>query len=188
MKKTTLFTRKYIHTLFLILSSFSGISQTQSRIFITAGNFTFTVPSGVTKVTVQLWGGGGAGGGCTNINFATGGGGGGGNYNKIIDINVTPLAVINVTVGAGGAGVSGANGKAGDNSLFGPPLTPLATATGGNGGSVNTGTSPLNGSGAVITAVSHTFKGGAGGTGNATTTVVGTSGGGGGGAGYRSVG
>ncbi|WP_426063035.1 LamG-like jellyroll fold domain-containing protein [Flavobacterium sp. DSP2-3-1] len=182
MKKTTLFTKKYTLSLFIFLSSFIANSQTQSRTFTSTG--TFTVPSGVSKVTVQLWGGGGAGGGCTNINFATGGGGGGGNYNKIVDVTVTALAVINVTVGLGGTGVSGANGNAGGDSLFG--LT--AVARGGNGGNVNTGSSPINGSGATTTSVSHTYIGGAGGTGNATTTVVGTSGGGGGGAGYRSAG
>ncbi|WP_426095578.1 LamG-like jellyroll fold domain-containing protein [Flavobacterium sp. DSR2-3-3] len=184
MKKTTLFTYKYSLTSFLILSCFIANSQTQSRTFTSNG--TFKVPSGVSKVTVQLWGGGGAGGGCTNINFATGGGGGGGNYNKIVDVNVTALAVINVTVGLGGTGVSGANGNAGGISFF--SSTPIATARGGNGGNVNTGSSPINGSGAATTSVFHTFIGGAGGTGNTTTTVVGTSGGGGGGAGYRSIG
>ena len=119
------------------------------------------------------------------------GGGGGGNYNKIIDVNVTPLAVIAVTVGAGGVGALGADGPSGGNSLFGPPLTPLATATGGNGGKVNTGNTTnanINGQGAATTTVLHTHKGGAGGTGNATPSASGTSGGGGGGAGYRSSG
>src|SRR5215210_6592902 len=65
---------------FVLLCGFvpTAYSQT-SRTFNSSG--TFTVPDGVTQVTVELWGGGGGGG----YNSTTGrpaSGGGGGAYTK----------------------------------------------------------------------------------------------------------
>jgi hypothetical protein len=156
--------------------AFFGFAQTQT--FTTSG--TFTVPAGVTNVTVEAWGGGGAGGGCTTLNRSTGGGGGGGTYTKNTSITVTPGASIAVTIGSGGTGVSAANGNPGGTSTFASTIP--VTAIGGNGGNVNDATTPLNGLGATF-ATGMTYNGGAGGLGNATSETSGTSGGGGGGAG-----
>ena len=61
-------------------------------------NDTFIVPSGVTEITVELWGGGGSGGsGCAN---ARGGNGGGGGYVKAT-LSVTPGETLIVRVGGG---------------------------------------------------------------------------------------
>ena len=89
--------------------------------FTSTGSSTWTVPAGVTRVeALVVAGGGGGGGNATGGQTPQGGGGGGGViYNPFF--NVTPGAVLNVTVGAGGAGgTTGSNaGANGSNSLFG---------------------------------------------------------------------
>lgn len=128
---------------------------------------TFTVPVGVTGITVECWGAGG-GGGSRSTN-GSGGGGGGGAYASSV-IAVTAGTPYTVTVGTGGP----AN-TAGGNSSFGA----LVIAAGGGGGTNN---SIVAGSGGSAASSTGTIKydGGTGGTGSAGTTY---SGGGGGGAG-----
>jgi gliding motility-associated-like protein len=91
---------------------------------------TWTVPCGVTSITVEVYGGGGSGGGggggsmggaCPTI----GGGGGGGGGFTTITINVLQGAVFNYSVGSGACGGSnggdtsnGGHGNAGGNSSF----------------------------------------------------------------------
>lgn len=84
--------------------------------FSTSG--TFTVPEGVTSITVQAWGGGG--GGSSN----SGGGGGGGAY-ATNTISVNAGDVYSLSVGPGGS-----PGNAGGNSTFG---TNIVRAAGGSG-------------------------------------------------------
>jgi hypothetical protein len=167
--------KKYL-TYGCLFIAFLGFPQTQT--FTTSG--TFTVPTGVTSVTVEAWGGGGAGGGCTTLSRSTGGGGGGGTYTKTTSVTVTPGAPISVTVGAGGTGISACNGNPGGTSTFAAAIP--VTAIGGNGGNVNGASTPLNGLAATV-ATGITYNGGAGGVGNASSGTSGTSGGGGGGAG-----
>ena len=62
----------------------------------------FTVPCGVTSISVQVWGGGGGGAGDGTNNTTAGAGGGGGGYSTGV-IAVVPGNVIAYTVGAGGA-------------------------------------------------------------------------------------
>lgn len=99
MKKNTLVTNIFFN-LVLLLSSLVGFAQSQT--YSTPGTATFTVPAGVTSVTVEAWGGGGRGG---SANIAgsnqAGGGGGGGAYSRKI-ITVTPLTGYSVVVGGGG--------------------------------------------------------------------------------------
>ena len=79
-----------------------------------SGSATFTIPAGVTSMTIQLWGGGGGGGGssCKPINPGewcdTGAGGGGGGYTSAT-VMVVPGGVLTITVGAGGSYSSGGN-------------------------------------------------------------------------------
>lgn len=74
-------------------------------------NGTWTAPSGVTRVIVELWGAGGGGGGCQGFAcLGDGNGGGGGAYSRSILV-VTPGATYSITVGAGGTG-NGGNGGA----------------------------------------------------------------------------
>ncbi|WP_348798122.1 T9SS sorting signal type C domain-containing protein [Flavobacterium adhaerens] len=168
----------------LILLQTSGFGQ-GSQTFTTSGTNSFTVPAGVTSLTVECWGGGGAGGGANGINGTNraGGGGGGGAYTKNTAVSVTPGQVITFTVGAGGTGVTSndsslglGNGNDGTASSF---LT--VTATGGKGGKEGN-SSNNNGSGGA---------GGTGGTydgGSGQNASSGNAGGGGGSAGTASSG
>jgi hypothetical protein len=111
------------------------VPRLQHFVFTSSG--TFTVPRGVTAVTVNGYGGAGGGGGGATPSSATddfpasGGGGGGGALLGTRVVTVTPGASITVTVGAGGAGgASDTNGNDGADSTFGE----LARFHGGQGG------------------------------------------------------
>ncbi len=74
---------------------------------------TFTVPAGVSKISVQAWGGG-AGGRNVGTNAANAGGGGGG-FAALNDFEVTAGANFDVVVGLGGA----INARGGASSFAG---------------------------------------------------------------------
>ena len=134
-------------------------------------NGTFTLPSGVTGVTVELWGGGGGGGGCYGGAFYGTGRGGGGAGGAFVRGFTSVSANETVTVGAGGAGGSGNNnGTTGGSSSF---LT--LSASGGAGGSRG---DAGNGTGGGTT-TGNPYNGGAGSAGSSGSG----SGAGGGGAG-----
>ena len=67
-------------------------------------NGTFTVPAGITSLSVQMWGGGG--GGDVNLH-----GGGGGEYIHELNYQVVPLSVLSYSVGNGGVGGGGITGN-----------------------------------------------------------------------------
>ncbi|MBN7809518.1 hypothetical protein J0A68_01035 [Algoriphagus sp. H41] len=98
-------------TLFLILVGLEAYAQTQT--ITTAGPGTFTVPAGVTSITVEVWGGGGKGGSRSSGNDAAAGGGGGA-YSRSV-IAVSPGQVINYYVGFGATSLSNASA---DSSWF----------------------------------------------------------------------
>lgn len=82
-------------------ASFSG------QVFSTQGASTYTVPAGVTSMTVKMWGAGGGGG-------ETGGGDGGGAGYTEGTIAVTPGETFAVYIGGGGgAGANNAGGGGG---------------------------------------------------------------------------
>lgn len=90
----------------------------------------WTVPAGVTKLMVEVWGGGGGGAytasGC--VNNAGGGSGGGGGYGMKIITN--PSSQYTVTIGTfGAAGAFGVAATDGGGTTFGP-----VSATGGSAG------------------------------------------------------
>ncbi len=100
----------------------------------TSGNF--TVPEGVTRIFVKVWGGGGGGGtgGGGNggnlgpLNYSNGGGAGGFAFAKV---SVTPGQIIPVTVGNGGwNGAGNTVPTDGQGSSFGS----FASASGGYNG------------------------------------------------------
>ena len=142
----------------------------------TSGAGTWTAPSGVTSVVVEVWGGGGGGGG----NAATsdgGGGGGGGGYSRDT-LTVTPGNNYAYSVGAGGVGVAGAAGTSGGDSYFIDAATVMAK--GGAGGNPTAGGSPGAGGtgGAAAAGVGATrYSGGNGGSGRNNNTGRGGPGG-----------
>ncbi len=144
--------------------------------FTTSGNF--TVPSGVTSITVECWGAGGGGGRSTSDNTGRGGGGGGAYASSVL--TVSPGAVIAYSVGAGGTGgnLTAAQNTGGTTS-FG---TTLVVAVGGGGVANNSNTAGTGGAAASCTGT-ITFSGG-----NGVAGSGGTAGAGGGGAGTANVG
>ena len=170
----------------------NGWGQTTQTFSYTGSNQTFTVPAGVTSVTVYLHGGGGAGGSCGNgsITTSNAGGGAGGSFSSKI-LSVIPGQTYTVTVGAGGvaATVGSTSGGAGGNSIItGPAGTITAYGGGGGGGAANNQAGVAGVAGAVGSGTTN-FSGGAGAAGNqSTTNGNGASGGGGGGGGSGSVG
>ncbi len=124
MEKITSLKKKLSYILIGLMFTATGMSQSQPF----TGNGTFTVPAGVTSITVEAWGGGGRGSSLsTNI---LGGGGGGGAY-AAKTIAVLPGQTYNVSVGSG----STSNASAGGDSSFGSPV--LLLAKGGNSASAN---------------------------------------------------
>lgn len=112
-------------------------TTTQQMVFSTAGSSTFTVPSGVTNLTVKAWGAGGGGG----ASDATGGGGAGAGAGAGFvqgTITTIPSEILSVLVGGGGAGGStatstGAGGGGGYSGVM-RTTTPLVVAGAGGGG------------------------------------------------------
>lgn len=143
-----------------------GISNLSGQTTYTTGSGNFTVPCGVTSITVQIWGGGGAGGAADN-NPNGGSGGGAGGYSTAT-LAVNPGDVIAYSVGTGGNGGSG-NGGNGTASTFG-----TMTANGGNGGGQNQG---LIGTGGTASGGTTNLTGGNGGLGIALITPTGGAGG-----------
>ena len=141
-----------------------GIGQAQTTQTYTADG-TFTVPAGVTTVSVQSWGAGGAGGG--NTTTSDGGGGGGGGAYSIAPALAVPQGTHTVRVGIGGTANAGAAGNPGGDSWFMNSTTVLAR--GGEGGNPPVaGAGGLGGAGGAATpAVAGTtkFAGGNGGRG-----------------------
>ena len=108
----------------------SGLASVQY--FTSSG--TWTRPSGITKIVVEIFGGGGGGGGGNtsgNVNGANGGGAGGYSM-KFID--VSSISSATVTIGSAGSGGGGhSNGSAGGNSSWSDGTNTL-TCNGGTGG------------------------------------------------------
>jgi hypothetical protein len=112
---------------------------------------TFVVPTNVTKIMVELWGGGGGGG--SGYSYYTGGGGGAGGYGWAV-FNVTPGASYTVTTPADADG-----GVHGGTTSFGS----LMSATGGSpGANATSGGDGLGGAGGIATGGAVNFTSGSG--------------------------
>lgn len=150
-----------------------GGGSISGQVFNTQGSGSFTVPSGVTSITVKAWGGGGGGG--AGGSAAAGGNGGGGGY-ITATFNVTPEETLNVYVGGGGGAgtrnTAGGGGGGGGYSSVYRSSTPLLIASGGGGG------------GGGRNSTGNT--GAAGGAGGGTNGIAGSASGAAGGGGYGS--
>src|SRR5690606_30420669 len=118
---------KNLLTLVLFLTTALGISQTSPTTY-NSGTNTFTVPAGVTTITVEAWGGGGRGGTMAELGF--GGGGCAGAYSQRT-INRTPGQQYPVVGGAG----SNSTSPGGDSTFGGT----LVRAKGGQSAGNNDG-------------------------------------------------
>ncbi len=180
---------------------YGGTSTKKDRTIIFNKNDSWTIPDGVTSITVEVTGagggallngaaGGGGGGSCIKsgaVVLASANGGNGGSVSDTVNINfgadgqtvvstvdVTPGSTINIFVGGGGAGGSYINGSyyRGGGGGYGP------CGVSGNGGSVAGFTGGLGGlnvgggGGAGATVGSTNY----GANGNTSTTVNGANG------------
>ncbi|MBW7841088.1 MAG: hypothetical protein H3C36_15965, partial [Chitinophagaceae bacterium] len=185
-------TGSFLKSLFLFLLFFianKSFSQTSNN-YTTAGSYTFTVPTGVTTIKVEAWGGGAGGNDAMNY------GGGGGAFSGINSITVTTGDVINITVGAGGG--PGENGGASYITINSSP-TKNINAAGGTGkfggaaGSIFGTTNWKGGDGGTSSSLGggggggSAGRAGAGSNGDSTTSNSGGNGGaaGGGGGGAK---
>lgn len=164
-------------TAWLLLATFFLSAQTTHTLDLTTSG-TYTVPQGVTSLTVEAWGGGGGGGRTGSV--ATGGGGGGA-YAKD-DIMVSPNREISYVIGKGGSGSSEVTSKDGGNTWFFTDKTLLAQggagvaykqANGAAGGQASTsiGFTKYNGGngGSAAQVIAIWNSGGGGGAATATT-------------------
>ena len=116
-------------------TSFGSLSLTatnfSSQLFNTPGTYQWTVPAGVTSISVAGVGGGGGG----SQKSAGGSGGGGGLVSYSNSIAVTPGTTCTIIVGSGGAtgGTYGLNGSSTYLLLPGTNV-PIVIAQGGAGG------------------------------------------------------
>ncbi len=119
---------------------------------ITASNAAWPVPAGAREMILELWGGGGSGGAQIGGTTRGTGGGAGGyalkHYKGMMD------ATLNVTIGAGGAAVTGSGnpGNAGGTTSVSGTNLGAVSATGGGGGAagINSGGSGGIGSGGDV--------------------------------------
>ena len=144
-------------------------------LFSSPGTYSWTAPTGVTKVSAVCIGGGG-GGSATDewqVNFSCGGGAGGG-LGWRNDITVVPGQSYTVQVGAGGGAFFNSSGAAGGDSWF--ISSSNTRGAGGAGGRFQT---------ATVSGGGFTGQGGGnGGNGQGSSGTTMTYGGGGGAGGY----
>jgi hypothetical protein len=130
----------------------SGLAS--SQIFTSSG--TWTRPSGITKVIVEVQGGGGSGNESDNTAREYTPGGAGGYAKKLID--VSSISTATITVGSGGAGINNVvNGNAGGDSVWSDGTNTVtgggggaSSASGSSGGTASGGDLNINGSGSGI--------------------------------------
>lgn len=140
---------KKTFTLALSVLFGSAFCQSNPQTYTVSGNYTFTVPAGVSSLTVEVVGAGGTGGG------NGGGGGGGGGYARGV-YTVVPGSTLAVKVGAGGGGAVGGTSS----------VSSFISATGGaNGNSVSHPNIGGGGAGGVGSGGTTNFTGGMGGGG-----------------------
>lgn len=158
----------YLIAFFFFCSLFS-FGQTTQLPFNSSGSF--TVPAGVTSITVEAWGGGGSSG----SNSRSSGGGGGGAYTRGT-ITVTPGQILAVTVGLGG--VFSTTDSTTDDG--GPSSVGVIVANGGSRGGVNTPSGGVGGTLSINPGGISGFSSYSGGNGGNGTSGNGGGGGGGG--------
>jgi hypothetical protein len=155
-----------------------------TNLVVLTSSTTWTIPAGVTKVIVGVWGAGGGGQGGAGYGFASGGGGG---LGVALVTGLTPLGTVTVTVGTGGNGgyYPSTSGTAGGTSSFGSYISCTGGASGGAGAAAGIATFSgsgctklATGSASQLIAVNNVLGGAAGIN----------AGGGGGGAGFSSGG
>jgi hypothetical protein len=153
-------------TNYALLSSFTNVPGSSPipnmQVFDVPGTNQFTVPAGVTRIAVEVWGGGGGGGNAGSSATVAGGGGGAGGYGKGV-FAATPGSSYAVVVGIGG-GPTVSGGLSGFGALM--------SATGGSSGTSSQGFGSGGAGGASTASINIT-----GGTGQWSSVIGGSYGG-----------
>ena len=118
----------------IVASKLSGVESglTSEQTFTSSG--TWTKPSGITKVIVEVQGAGGSGSNSGAATTTINNGASGGYVKKLVDVSSITSATI--TVGSGGAASSLTSGNAGGSSIWADGTNTLTA--GGGGGGLNT--------------------------------------------------
>ena len=161
--KTKITMKKTVGILVILFLNTFCYAQTASQTYNLSGSF--TVPAGVTQITVESWGAGGKGGskGPSPANNGYGGGGGGAYARKVI--TVIPGEIFTVTVGTG-ASTNTAPGN--DSDFINSSSVVVVRAKGGNSVPLDANAGAIGGAG-LITGGSIgdiAFAGGNGANGN----------------------
>lgn len=169
-----------ICTFFSCLFLDTAQAQTVTEFNAAGTTVEWTVPTGVTQITIEAWGAGGAGGfaGDYNRERPTGGGGGGA-YAKST-VGVTPGSILNVTVGRGGENPNG-TARDGENSTVKNGSTTLVSAEGGKSVDGKNNAQGAQGGQAANSIGTTKYSGGNGGNGDMGESSGAYSAGGGGG-------
>ena len=141
----------------------------------TGSEQTWTIPGGVSEVTIECWGGGGAGGFRGDGTAKAAAGGGGGAYAKTT-LSVEQCKDLTIKVGAGGSGQESISGQ-GENTYVIYNSTTVVLAAGGGGVSNNVHNTPGQGGQASACIGDFAYSGGNGGKGS-TGSYCGSGGGG----------
>lgn len=167
------------------LAHFEVLGQTPPPPYTTPGSSNWTVPAGVTEITVRIWGAGGSGGSGTGTGGSSrsGAGGGGGGFTTTT-IPVSEGQEFTIIVGQGGipGGVAGATGGSGQSSSI-TRISPAGSWSAAGGGAGQNATTTANGTTVGTGGSGTSFSGG-----NGAAGVNANGGGGGGGAGTTSNG
>jgi hypothetical protein len=162
-------------TVSLLLISLSLWAQSPSHTFGSDGSL--LVPAGVTKMTVQAWGGGGAGGGAsgatTFLGVVTGRGGAGGGAGAYATAEITVVSggTLGIIVARQVVGSISSTGTTGETSTI-TGFENFIKAVGGQGGSANiAGGTPAGGVGGLASACSGTATNGGNGDGGTTALL-----------------
>jgi hypothetical protein len=131
----------------------------------TPGSYTWTKPTGLVQVEIEIWGACGSGAASSNSGAAGASGGGGTAYGKKVVAVASLGATETVTVGAGGAGVSASGGtnvagNAGGTTSFGSHVS----ITGGGAGAASSASPIAGGAAGTATSAAYSFAGTAGGS------------------------
>jgi Fe-S cluster assembly iron-binding protein IscA len=155
----------------LFICLFGNKTFAQTIDILNPGETSWTVPCGITSITVEVWGAGGAGGGSSANNVKGCGGGAGGSYAKSI-ISVSSNQVIPYSVGSGANGTT-TSGVSGEGSWF--LNTNTVYAQGGAGGAAPNGSTANGGNGSISSSFGSILSVGQNGQ-NGTSSIGGAGG------------
>ena len=166
--------------IFLLLFSMIAFAQTTYEIpLTTSSSGVWTVPCGVTSITVEAWGAGGGGGKITTAGQT--GGGGGGAYVRAENVPVSMGTSFDFHVGVGGNGTADtAFSNSGESTWFGSATYLMAKGGTGVGKNSENGGAGGSGPASIVPLGYIKYSGGNGGN-----TRSGGRAGNGGGAAYK---